>query len=126
MKIRIEVPMLPPASASPNSRAHWFGRLTDNRVYNTHVRYSVLDTFGVDNVPIAEAKRRLDLTFIFPTERRRDEDNMRARFKAGLDALVASGLLIDDNPRFLETGFLLMIVDKDRAPMTIIELEDVA
>ncbi len=94
-------------------------------MYRAQVRASILDLFGVGMVPRAEAKRRLDLTFIFRLDKRRDEDNLRARFKAGLDALVQCGLLIDDDPRFLETGDLTILVDKDRAPLTIIELEDV-
>ena len=94
--------------------------------YQTDVYLMVLDTFGVGKVPVAEGTRRLDLTFIFRTKRKRDEDNLRARFKSGLDALVKSRLLVDDDPSFLKTGFLLVIVDKDRAPLTIIELEDVA
>ncbi len=116
--------MLPPASASPNSRAHWSARHRDNRMYHAQVKASVLDLFGVGMVPRAEARRRLDLTFIFRVEQRRDEDNLRARFKAGLDALVQCGLLIDDDPRFLETGDLTILVDRDLAPLTIIELED--
>ncbi len=124
MKIRVEIPMLPPASASPNSRVHWSTRHRDSRTYHAQVRASVLDLFGVGMVPRAYTRRRLDLTFIFRVEQRRDEDNLRARFKAGLDALVQCGLLLDDDSRFLETGDLIILVDRDMAPLTIIELED--
>ena len=123
--MRIEVPQLPPASASPNSRAHWRTKAMFATQYQSDVHLMVLDTFGVGNVPIAEGKRRLDLTFIFRYPNRRDEDNLRARFKSGLDALVKARLLVDDDPMFLETGTITILVDKARAPMTIIELEDV-
>ena len=66
----------------------------------------------------------MDLTFVFALERDRDEDNMRARFKPGLDGMVDAELLAGDSPKRLITGKLTMVVDKNRAPLTIIEIKE--
>ena len=68
-------------------------------------------------------KARLNLTFIFPQQRRRDEDNLLSRFKPGLDAIVDAGLLLDDDAEHLEIGTVDILVE-GRAPLTIIDLEE--
>jgi len=68
-------------------------------------------------------KARLNLTFVFAEQRRRDRDNCLASFKTGLDAIVDAGLLLDDDAEHLEIGKVDILVDPERAPLTIIELE---
>ena len=72
--------------------------------------------------PFTRAK--LELTFVFPEWRRRDRDNLLARFKPGLDGIVQSGLVPDDDAEHLEIGEVDILVDPERTPLTIIELED--
>ena len=57
--------------------------------------------------------------------RERDEDNLRARFKPGQDALVQAGLIEGDTVEHLVMGKINVEVDRSRAPLTIIELEEV-
>lgn len=70
-------------------------------------------------------KARLTLTFVFPYFRERDEDNLRAMFKPGQDALVQAELIKGDTPEYLVLGPLNIVIDRRRAPCTIIELEEV-
>ena len=49
-----------------------------------------------------------------------------ARFKPGLDAVVDAGLILDDDAEHLQiSGTVDILVDPARAPLTIIELEEV-
>lgn len=125
MKATITIPSLPPASASKNSRAHWAKQRADARNYRREVTLECLSQHQPGSIPNFDTnRRRLDLTFIFKDQRERDEDNLRGRFKAGQDALVDTGFLFGDSTEYLVTGDLKILVDKDRAPLTIIEIED--
>ena len=121
--MRIEVNQLPPIECSPNWTGHWSKLYKASEVYRGAV---YLECVNVRNLLSQKAfrKPRLDLTFVFPRPNVRDEDNMRARFKPGQDAIVLAGLIEDDNPGHLIIGDLHMEVDKARAPLTIIELEE--
>lgn len=126
--MKIEIEMLPPEEWSPNWHGHWFEKHRAGRMYQQLVFYSCLNERNL-------AMRRpggwvpfhigiLDLTFIFRDERERDENNMRARFKPGQDALVQAEFIQTDTPQHLILGKLEMIVDPDRAPLTIIEMRE--
>jgi len=124
--MRIEVSQLPPVECSPNWRGHWAQRYQAGEVYKSAVYYSCVDA---RNRALAEGRlvfmrARLNLTFVFPQRRRRDEDNLIAGFKLGLDGIVASGLVVDDDAAHLEIVSVSIQVDKERAPLTIIELEE--
>lgn len=129
--MRIEVNQLPPISASPNWRGHWSKRYQDGRVYQAAVYYECIDIRNrLQRLPWRPGippfkKARLDLTFVFPYKRRFDEDNLRARFKPGQDALVQAGLIEGDTMENLVMGKVEVQVDRARAPLTIIELEEV-
>ncbi|GAI50850.1 unnamed protein product, partial [marine sediment metagenome] len=70
-------------------------------------------------------KAKLNLTVVFAELRLRDEDNLLARFKPGLDAVVDAGLILDDDVEHLEIGQVEVVVDPERAPLTIIELDSI-
>ena len=129
--MKIEVPQLPPTSWSPNARVHWAVRHREGKAYQQAVFYSCIDVKNKLHRVLWQpgfppfTKARLNLTFVFATERKRDEDNLRSQFKPGQDALVRAGLIEDDNPTHLVMGTVSIVVDKDRAPMTIIELQEV-
>ncbi len=48
-----------------------------------------------------------------------------ASFKPGLDAIVDAGLLLDDDAEHLQIGKVDILVDPGRAPLTIIELDEI-
>jgi len=122
-RLIIEIPMLPPAENSPNWRGHWAQRYKASTVYGYAVYLYAQQECMTNDLPVFD-RARLDLTFVFPTNRRRDEDNMRARFKPGQDALVKAGIVADDKPEHLEMGTITFHVDKRLAPMTVITLEE--
>lgn len=125
--MRIEVQQLPPAECSPNWRGHWAERYKAGQVYQEAVFY---ESVAIRNklMLLGEwhpfKKARLALTFVFPNYRKRDEDNLRARFKPGQDALVQAGLLEGDTIDNLVLGVINIVVSPTAAPLTIIELEE--
>lgn len=124
--MRIEVSQLPPRELSPNWRGHWAQRYQAGIVYGNAVYYSAVDARNKRETKVWQPfkRARLNLTFVFPYKRRFDEDNLRARFKPGQDALVRAGLLGGDTMENLVMGKLEVQVDKKRAPLTIIELDE--
>ncbi len=118
--------MLPPAELSPNARVHWAERYRAAQSFLEAVYYScvhAMNQAGREKWPYCKA--RVSLTFVFPQGRRRDKDNLVAMFKPGLDSLVKIGLLRDDDSEHLEIGAVNIEVDPTRAPLTIIELDEI-
>ena len=122
-KIKVEVTQLPPVEYSLNWRGHWRQRYLAGKVYGDAVFYSCVNARNITGQPFAKA--RLDLTFVFAQRRRRDRDNLLARFKPGQDAIVHAGLLLDDDAEHLEIGEIVPEVDPEKAPMTIIKVSEV-
>ena len=126
--MRIEVSQLPPVECSPNWRGHWAKKYQAGRVYQAAVFYSCADArnralLQGEGTEFPFTKAKLDLTFVFPEQRRRDSDNLLASFKPGLDGIVASGLVMDDDAEHLEIGNVDILVNADRAPLTVIEIK---
>ena len=123
--MRIEVPFLPPAEYSGNWRGFWPQRYHAGREYGLAVFSYCVDfknRLGSAFRPIRVAK--LDLTLVFPEGRIRDRDNLISRFKPGLDAIVQAGLIAGDDSKRLHWGDVTIEIDRHRAPLTIIELEE--
>lgn len=126
--MRIEVSQLPPVSSSPNWRGHWGSKYQEARVYHNAVFYCCVDARNrgyLEGMSYPFTKARLNLTFVFPQWRRRDRDNCLSMFKPGLDAIVDAGLLIDDDAEHLQLGKVDILVGPERAPLTIIDIEEV-
>ncbi len=129
-EMRIEVNQLPPAECSPNARIHWSERYQAAEIYQGAVFYECVDARNrLERLPWRPGfpsfqKPRVNLTFVFPNYRKRDEDNLRARFKPGLDAIVQARLVEDDSIDILDLGKITVEVDKERAPLTIIDIEE--
>jgi len=127
VSITIEVNQIPPASSSQNWRGHWGTKYRDAERYHRDVFYTCVDA---RNRGFREGKMfpmchaRLDLTFVFPDSRRRDKDNMLARFKPGLDAIKDAGLILDDDTEHLEIGEIEIKSNPEMAPLTIIKLTE--
>ena len=120
--IRIEVPALPGRELSPNARVHWRVRNKAKVAYQFEIAAVLSEC---KDLPAGLTKVWINLTFIFPTKRMRDADNLVSSFKGGLDLLVSRGILVDDNIENVRIGEVLAIKDKARAPMTIIEIQEV-
>lgn len=121
-KMRIEVSQLPPVEFSLNWRGVWADRYKAGQVYQEAVFYSCVDARNKGNWKPFD-KARVNLTFVFAVRRRRDFDNLLARFKPGLDGIVQAGLIVDDDAEHLEIGKVDILVDPERAPLTIIDID---
>ena len=126
-KMRIEVTQIPPVSSSPNWRGFWPERHKAGKVYHDAVFYCCVDARNrgyAQGMSFPFIKARLNLTFVFAEPRLRDIDNLLARFKPGLDGIVASGLVMDDDAEHLKISNLDILVHPERAPRTIIDIEE--
>jgi len=128
--MRIEVSQLPPESSSPNARVHWGKRYRDTLGRGGYGEAVYYECVQVRNSLLAGGDFRpfrrpvLSLTFVFPSYRDRDEDNLRARFKVGQDMLVRAGLIRQDDMKHLKVNRPKIRIDPARAPLTIIELAE--
>ena len=84
--LKVEIPGLPPAECSPNSRVPWYGKLGVARVYKENV--TMLGNLERNKAQwTAPDMAKVHVTFVLPDHRRRDRDNLIARAKPLLDAL---------------------------------------
>jgi Holliday junction resolvase RusA-like endonuclease len=123
--MRIEVSQLPPSEYSPNWRGFWAVRYNAGQVYKEAVFFACVDARNREVLSLKWEpfnRARLDLTFVFPQRRRRDRDNILSRAKPGIDAIVDAGLIIDDDAEHLEIGKVDILVEIERAPLTVIEI----
>lgn len=119
------VPMLPPASQSPNARYHWGRKARDRKEYMEQVARAIL-------VAGLRLKSNLsgvvvDVELVYAYHRRRDGDNFSIMWsKPVLDALVRLGFLKDDSVEHVTVLSPKITVDRARAPRTIVTLTEVA
>ena len=99
MDIKIELPYLPPASFSPNSRVHWAVRSKDGKIVKEDVYHLLREQ--CTTIPHLKAVA-LKYIIVVPDQRRRDYDNFISRTKPITDALVAAGLIADDTPEYIK------------------------
>ncbi len=118
--IEFTVPFLPPKECSPNARVHWRQRNKASRYYKEAVYYSAINTLAIPPAPFQQAE--LTVTCIVGQLRARDEDNWKARFKPGQDALITAGIIARDDVGHLKVNPMTFIVDKIRAPATLIRV----
>ena len=126
--LKIEVSQVPPPESFPNWRGHWVEKYRATKAYRETVYLECVNVRNLTGEPWATEKHvfsraKLSLTFVFHHQQGWDEDNLRASFKAGQDALVQAQLIPNDTPKYLELGPIEIVVDRRRSPKTIIYLE---
>lgn len=127
----VEIPALPPSELSLNySRmAHWSVRHKARQAWKDLVRLAVRQAKWKYEEEVGKPwckppKAVVSLLFIYPQYRRRDQTNLHVMWKPGEDSLVEEGVIIDDDLAHLMLDPPKVIVDKSRAPMTIVEVRD--
>lgn len=118
--IEFIVPMLPPKECSPNWRGHWSARMRASRAYKEAVYYC---SYGVTRPEKPYEHAQVNITCVVAEDRIRDADNWHGRFKPGMDALVAAGIIAYDDVNHINS-WVEFEVDKDRAPATIIKVQE--
>ena len=119
MTARLVVPFLPPRELSPNARAHWRTRWKANRM----MREASFMLARAQQVPTF-TKARIQITYVVKQRRLRDGDNGLAMAKGLIDGLVDAHVFKDDNVEHVSYAPVAFIVDRERAPMTIVEVEE--
>lgn len=123
--LQIVIPILPPKELSPNYWGHWTQRHRATTEFKGFTRvcipYQVVGDYPL--FPKAE----LSVTFIIPNRRHyRDPDNAFACLKPAIDACVDAGVLQDDDPQhLLLKSPIEWQINKEKAPMTILEFKEV-
>lgn len=87
----IELPW-PPKELSPNARMHWARKGRIAKKYRDDCYFLTI----ASGAKASADEFILDIEFIPPDRRKRDDDNCLASFKAGRDG-IADALGIDDN-----------------------------
>lgn len=76
------------------------------RGFRDRVLRQLEDALATSPVPTAKCKRRVKFTrWMRPTERAYDDDNLRHGFKPVRDCLRTTGVIRDDNARWLEAVY---------------------
>ena len=130
-KIVIEIPMLPGKELSPNWRGHWTGTYRA-RIELMEVMRAMARKYSPPLRAPPLRKAKVSITYIVKENRARDVDNWLAMAKPILDVLKPEsysnafgiGIIEDDRYEMIGTPRIRFIVDKERAPMTIVEIED--
>lgn len=112
--IHLAVP-LPPQSWHPNSRAHWHRKWSDAGAYAWEVLAASRPSPGSRSCSCRLERARLDLVYVFPTNRRRDGDNLIAWSKPLIDNLTRM-YLVDDDLDHLEIGRVSAEVQRGASP----------
>ena len=84
----------PPATLSPNNRAHWSALARAKSTYRFAAMIFAREAFNAAR-PTLIAPLAVAVTFCPPDKRGRDMDNMVASIKAGLDG-VSDAIGVDD------------------------------
>ena len=71
---------------------------------------------------VSLGRAELSITFVYPVARRRDADNLVGSrgIKTVIDMLTQLDIIADDDTQHLKLGNVDIIVDKERAPLTIL------
>lgn len=82
---------------SLNSRMHWSEKKRSQDEWKAAVYYLAKEaqTPGL-------SRARVQLIYVAPDRRRRDEDNLAPCSKVAVDALVLAGVLPDDSPEYID------------------------
>lgn len=87
----------PPHQLNPNKRLHWSRKSRAARLYRNMCYVLTKNEIQSSDYHFAgTSKMVFSIEFCPPDNRRRDDDNMLASFKAGRDG-VADALGVDDN-----------------------------
>ncbi len=91
----------PPRELSPNARPHWRVKHYATSQYRQECYVAIRKAVGPSSAcPTGQVTAKV--VFVVPDRRRRDLDNALASMKAAFDAMVAAGLLVDDDSKHLK------------------------
>ena len=123
--IRVEIPYLPPSALSPNSRAHWGTKARATAQCRRDARLCAIDAVQ-RKVETRFTKAKLKVTIYVKDKRYiMDNDNALSMVKSFIDGCVDAAIIPDDKPAHLTIEGVEYIVSKEKAPMTVLEFQEV-
>lgn len=86
---------IPHKSLSPNARVHWATKAKHTRTFR-RLAYAtaIMSLWGTIKTKWPAAT--IQMTFFWPTNRRRDKDNADASMKAARDGFADAGIVVND------------------------------
>jgi hypothetical protein len=113
---------LPDMGLSKNGRKHWSERQRLFRESKNLIYMLILEQLGGERRPTF-SKLGITFHYNFGTAHRRDPDNILGAYAPWTDAIVALGLVEDDNDRHVK--WIMAVPDPERASIgTTIELQE--
>lgn len=128
--MRIEIPMLPPFELSPNypRYKHWGPKAQARKSWKSAVYLCAVDArnkyLRTHKYWTALEKASIKYCFIYDVKRKRDADNLIASMKVAQDSLIEAGIIMADDTEHLSIETPLILVNKELAPKTIIEVSE--
>ena len=119
----ISIPMPGAKECSLNWRGHWAQRARAVKTLRGAAMICALSCSNWSRPNYEKAK--VSITFVIPNRHHiKDSDNAMASIKPAIDGCVDAGIIVDDSPDHLQYEMpIIWQVDKERAPLTIIEIE---
>lgn len=87
---------LPPKMLNPNARSAWQKKMTQVKKYRRDVGFAAVDARNRADQKQPFALARITLKYYFRTKGARDDDNLIAWAKAGIDALQDAKIVKND------------------------------
>ena len=124
MNIRLEIPMLPSPELNPNARVHWVERHKAARDFRKVAWAIAYNANPAHDVMFDKAK--IKVTLVYPSHQvTPDPDNLITMLKPALDGIVDAKIIPNDTKE--DVRYVLPMfyeVDRQRAPLTIMEVEN--
>ena len=124
-KVRVEIPMLPPAVLNPNARANRWEQIDATANFRKAAWAVAYNANPSHDILFTRAKVNVRLVLKDHSRQEADPDNLIRMLKPALDGCVDAKILEDDrreNIRFVQPMFYE--VDSTKAPLTILEFEE--
>jgi crossover junction endodeoxyribonuclease RusA len=113
----------PPASLSPNGRAHWRRKAADTRDVRLGAMLTTRDAIWMDVVDHPWPSARMDICWLFAgTEP--DSDNVVARLKAVRDGIADACLVSNDRDIHIGTVTMERVPRKEQGVVLTLVRED--
>jgi len=124
MSIRLEIPMLPSPKSNPNARVHWVDRHGAARDFRKAAWAIAYNANPAHDVMFQKA--RIKVTLVYKGHQTvPDPDNLIAMLKPALDGIVDAKIIPNDTTDHVRYVLpMLYDVDPQRAPLTIMDVEN--
>ena len=130
--LTVLIPWLPPRELGANASRYCPQGLKNSLLAEARscAHLSILDARsrweraqGMKWTPLERTE--LSIAFVYPVNRRRDIDNLIGSrgIKAAIDMLTRLDIIADDDTQHLRLGNVDIVVDKERAPLTILGIK---